>query len=98
MVHSSTLLLLIALIASSMDIGASPAQQSLQKGDQAPIRPGSPMSGLDIFEGYCAACHGKNAKGMALPLLAQSPATRLKSANSPLVFLFLDFALSIAPL
>jgi hypothetical protein len=56
------------------------------------------MSGLDIFEGYCAACHGKNAKGMALPLLAQSPATRIKSANSPLVFLFLDFALSIAPL
>jgi len=52
--------LLIVLIVPSVDIGASPAQQSQQKDDQ---KPGPPMSGADIFKWYCAACHGKNAKG-----------------------------------
>ena len=55
--------LLVALIVPSVDIGASPAQQSQQKGDQVSIKPGPPMSGGDIFKWYCAACHGKNAKG-----------------------------------
>jgi mono/diheme cytochrome c family protein len=54
--------LLTALIVSSSDIGANPAQQS-HKGDQASISPERPMSGPDIFKWYCAACHGKNAKG-----------------------------------
>jgi mono/diheme cytochrome c family protein len=55
--------LLIALILSNVGIGASPAQQSIQKGDQGSIRPGPRMSGPDIFKWYCAACHGKDAKG-----------------------------------
>ena len=55
--------LLIVLIAPSVGIGASPAQQSQQKDDQVSIKPGPPMSGADIYKWYCAACHGKNAKG-----------------------------------
>jgi hypothetical protein len=55
--------LLIALIVRSVDIGARPTQQSQQKGDQVSIKPGPPMSGADIFKWYCAARHGKNAKG-----------------------------------
>jgi mono/diheme cytochrome c family protein len=55
--------LLLVLLVPSADIGASPAQQSQQTGDQASIKPGPPMSGADIFKWYCAACHGKNGKG-----------------------------------
>src|ERR1700730_6375878 len=55
--------LLIALTVSSVDIGASAAQQPPQEDNQASIKPGPPMSGPDIFKWYCAACHGKNAKG-----------------------------------
>jgi mono/diheme cytochrome c family protein len=55
--------LLIVLLVPSVHMRASPAQQSQQKGDQAWIEPGPPMSGADIFKWYCAACHGKNSKG-----------------------------------
>jgi mono/diheme cytochrome c family protein len=68
-VERFTFALLIALTFSTMWVGTSPAQQSSQrqqsreKDDQALIQPGPPMSGQDIFKWYCAACHGKNAKG-----------------------------------
>jgi cytochrome c553 len=63
MTLASISVLLIVLLVSSADIGASPAQQSQQTGDQASIKLGPPMSGADIFKWYCAACHGKNGKG-----------------------------------
>jgi mono/diheme cytochrome c family protein len=31
--------------------------------EKAPIQPTSPASGKEMFEQYCAACHGKDAKG-----------------------------------
>jgi mono/diheme cytochrome c family protein len=59
----SIFVLLIVLIVPSVDISVKPSQQSQQKDQQVPIKAGPPMSGADIFKWYCAACHGKNAKG-----------------------------------
>jgi mono/diheme cytochrome c family protein len=58
---SSIVAVVIAATLSSVSLVASSAQNS--QSDQAPVKPGPPMSGSDIFEWYCAACHGKNAKG-----------------------------------
>src|SRR4029077_11197925 len=63
MTLASIVVLLFTLILPTMGIGARPAQQSPQKTDQPSIKPGPPMSGQEIFKWYCAACHGKNAKG-----------------------------------
>jgi mono/diheme cytochrome c family protein len=55
--------LLIVLLVPMVDISLKPSQQSQQKDQQVPIKAGPSMSGADIFKWYCAACHGKNAKG-----------------------------------
>lgn len=60
---SSTLAVVIVATLSSVSLGASPAQESSAQSERASVKPGPPMSGSDIFKWYCAACHGKNAKG-----------------------------------
>jgi len=57
----SIVTVVIAATLSSASWVTSSAQNS--QSDQAPVKPGRSMSGSDIFKWYCAACHGKGAKG-----------------------------------
>jgi len=59
----SVLFLPIVLILLTSFPAAVSAQQASSQADQARVRAGPPMSGSDIFKWYCAACHGKDAKG-----------------------------------
>ncbi len=51
------------------------AQQSQRTIKKVPIQGGAPASGEEMFIAYCAACHGKDAKGNgpAVPALKVSP-------------------------
>lgn len=60
---TSRLVFLIALTLVGLTLRGSTSQQAPRQGDQASVKAGPPMSGSDIFKWYCAACHGKNAKG-----------------------------------
>lgn len=57
------------------------AQEKAKTVKKAPIQSTSPSSGAEMFKSYCAACHGKDAKGAG-------PATEdLKSAPPDLTTL-----------
>lgn len=57
------------------------AQEKAKTVKKAPIQSTSPGSGAEMFKSYCAACHGKDAKGAG-------PATEdLKSAPPDLTTL-----------
>jgi len=62
MLTLSNLVLLIVLTVSATGF-ARATRQSSQSSDQAAVRPGPAVSGEYIFKWYCAACHGKDAKG-----------------------------------
>jgi len=40
-----------------------PAQEKEKTVKKAPIQNTSPASGQEMFQSYCAVCHGKDAKG-----------------------------------
>lgn len=49
-----------ALFFSASQFHAQEKEKTLKK---APIRNTSPVSGQEMFQSYCAVCHGKDAKG-----------------------------------
>jgi mono/diheme cytochrome c family protein len=53
--------LLTAVLVSAA--GLVQAQDKDKTVKKAPIRHTSPVSGEEMFKSYCAACHGKDAKG-----------------------------------
>lgn len=78
----------ISLAAAAMLISASAlAQESSAKTQttvkHVPITETSPTSGKDMFESYCAVCHGRDAKGdgPAAPALKVPPADLIMLAK-----------------
>jgi len=71
------LIICVATALSLATIGLAMAQS--QTGGtikKTAVQPTSPTSGKEMFNSYCAACHGKDAKGTgpAAPQLKQAPA------------------------
>lgn len=62
MIHkiSRTILLLAAVMFCVAQFGRA---QEKDKVKRVPIETTSPASGEEMFKTYCAACHGKDAKG-----------------------------------
>jgi len=56
----SIFLLLVLLFLAAMQTTAQDKDKAVQK---SPIQQTSPASGREMFKTYCAACHGKDAKG-----------------------------------
>lgn len=63
MIHSAprSIVLLTAVVLSSVTFGL--AQEKEKTAQKAPIQNVTPASGEQMFKSYCAACHGKDAKG-----------------------------------
>ena len=55
-----TILLLVAVMFCLAQFGRT---QEKDKVKRVPIQSTSPASGEEMFKTYCAACHGKDAKG-----------------------------------
>jgi mono/diheme cytochrome c family protein len=55
------IVLLVAVAFSSVTFGLAQEKEKTVK--KAPIQDVSPASGEEMFKSYCAACHGKDAKG-----------------------------------
>jgi len=63
MIHSAprcTVLIVAALLSSSTFARLQEKEKTVKK---TPIQSTSPASGEEMFKTYCAACHGKDAKG-----------------------------------
>ena len=65
----ATLLLLVAGLAMAQGQPTGTIKRTA-------VQPTSPVSGQEMFNAYCAACHGKDGKGTgpAAPQLKQAPA------------------------
>lgn len=50
-------------VALLLAMSTSQAQEKEKAVKKAPIQNTSPGSGQEMFQSYCAACHGKDAKG-----------------------------------
>jgi mono/diheme cytochrome c family protein len=63
MIHSAPrcIVLLVAVVFSSVTCGLAQEKEKTVK--KAPIQNVTPASGEEMFKSYCAACHGKDAKG-----------------------------------
>jgi len=63
MIHSAprAIVLLVAVAFSSVMFGVAQDKEKTVK--RAPIQNVTPASGEETFKSYCAACHGKDAKG-----------------------------------
>jgi mono/diheme cytochrome c family protein len=74
-----------ALVIASTGIGASYGQ-GLTTIKKVPVIQTSPISGAEMFNAYCAVCHGQDGKGAgpAADALKVSPTdlTRLASRNN----------------
>lgn len=70
----------VAAVALSASVAN--AQPRIEKG---PIKPTSPADGKEMFDQYCAVCHGKEAKGNgpAAAALTKAPTdlTRISARN-----------------
>jgi mono/diheme cytochrome c family protein len=74
-------------LVAAVVVALSPAGLHAQTKDiTAPMKRTSASNGKQMFESYCAACHGKDAKGTgpAASALKKSPAdlTRISARNS----------------
>jgi mono/diheme cytochrome c family protein len=74
----------VPILALAMILGVAAAQnKQVQK---VPVTPTNPASGQEMFNTYCAVCHGKDGKGAgpAASALKKAPAdlTTLASRNS----------------
>jgi len=67
-----------------LTLGVAAAQNT--KVEKVPVTPTNPASGKEMFDTYCAVCHGPNAKGdgpMAKSLkTAPSDLTRIATRNN----------------
>jgi mono/diheme cytochrome c family protein len=55
------IVLFVAVVLSSVAFGLAQEKEKTVK--KAPIQDVNPASGEEMFKSYCAACHGKDAKG-----------------------------------
>jgi mono/diheme cytochrome c family protein len=73
---------LVAVVVLAVSAAGVSAQTKIEK---TPIKPTPASNGKQMFEAYCAACHGKDAKGTgpAATALKKTPAdlTRLSARN-----------------
>ncbi|MGO9123564.1 MAG: c-type cytochrome [Terriglobales bacterium] len=53
----------VALLLATVAVMFSIAQDQKPEIKHAPAPPTSPASGKEMFNAYCAACHGRDAKG-----------------------------------
>jgi mono/diheme cytochrome c family protein len=53
----------ILLLASGMTMVAAVAAAQQKKVKHVPVKPTSAASGEQMYNSYCAACHGKDGKG-----------------------------------
>ncbi|MGB9465294.1 MAG: cytochrome c [Candidatus Acidiferrum sp.] len=74
-----SIVLLLPLVFSTASL--TMAQDKDKTVQKAPIEQTSPASGKEMFKTYCAACHGKDAKG------AGPAAAELKTAPPDLTML-----------
>jgi mono/diheme cytochrome c family protein len=76
---------LFVMLATALMLLAQQAQQAKPTIKREAAGHTSPSSGKEMFESYCAPCHGKDAKGdgPAAPALKQLPAnlTQLAKLN-----------------
>jgi mono/diheme cytochrome c family protein len=56
-------IVLIALLLSTVSLGMAQEKETPKKIEKTPIQHTSPASGKEMFDSYCAACHGADAKG-----------------------------------
>ena|ERR1019366_636192 len=74
--------MLIVVVALAMSAGVAQAQTTVQK---APIKQTSASNPKQMFDSYCAVCHGKDGKGNgpAAKALTKVPAdlTRISARN-----------------
>jgi mono/diheme cytochrome c family protein len=71
------------LISTVTVIGALSAQTSRTEIRHVPLTPTSAASGKEMFDSYCAVCHGKDGKGNgpAVAALKTRPADLTQLAN-----------------
>ena len=73
---------LIAVVAFTISVVGAAAQTKVAKG---PIKPTSASNAKQMFDTYCAVCHGKDGKGTgpAATALTKTPAdlTRISTRN-----------------
>jgi cytochrome c553 len=73
---------LVGIVVLALSAGTAAAQAAIKKG---PIKPTKASDARQMFDTYCAVCHGKEAKGngQAASSLAKTPAdlTRISARN-----------------
>lgn len=73
---------LVGIVVLALSAGTAAAQAPIKKG---PIKPTRASDARQMFDTYCAVCHGKEAKGngQAASSLAKTPAdlTRISARN-----------------
>ena len=75
MIHSTQRCIALLVAAALPSVTIALAQEKEKTVKKAPIESTSPVSGEEMFRTYCAACHGKDAKGAgpATPDLKTTP-------------------------
>lgn len=70
---AATLLLTFAVIGTAQTSGSAETQKPTIR--KVPARPTAASSGKEMFDSYCASCHGKDGKGSgpAAPALKTQP-------------------------
>jgi mono/diheme cytochrome c family protein len=65
MIHKAprSILILIALLLSTATLGLAQEKEKEKTLKKTPIQHTSPASGKEMFNSYCAVCHGTDAKG-----------------------------------
>ena len=63
MIHTATRSLLAVGILIVCGASLGMAQEKEKAVKKEPVQHTSPASGAEMFKSYCAACHGKDAKG-----------------------------------
>jgi len=73
---------IVGIVVLAMSTGTASAQATIKKG---PIKPTSPSNAHQMFDTYCAVCHGTEARGNgpAAASLSKVPAdlTRIAARN-----------------
>jgi mono/diheme cytochrome c family protein len=74
--------LVVAVVALAVSVGVARAQTI----EKVPIKPTNASDAREMFDSYCAVCHGKDAKGNgpAAKALTKAPAdlTRISARNN----------------
>jgi mono/diheme cytochrome c family protein len=79
MFHRIAVPILALAVILGLTLGVAAAQNT--KVEKVPVTPTNPASGKEMFDTYCAVCHGTDGKGSgpAAPALKKSRRTSLRS-------------------